>query len=241
MSESKVRATVAIALVMAPLALLATACSRPPEQQFLNQFFRAARARDNATLAMMSAVEFSPREQGEVTDFEIAAVSEERRTPLDFQALIAAEQKAVAEEAEFRKRKLDYQNANLPALEQIVKLERDPSAKMTPAQLQMKGEWDKWRADTTMYQKATAAARSAVSAQTGTAEASLTQPGQAAFSAEKFQGELISKDVTVNAQVRAPDGQVAAKTLVVTIQRVAGTMDGTRREGRSIITRIQGA
>ena len=32
----------------------------------LNQFFRAARARDNATLAMMSAVTFDPREQGAV-------------------------------------------------------------------------------------------------------------------------------------------------------------------------------
>ena len=241
MSVSKVRATFAIALVMAPVALLGAACSRPAEQQFLNQFFRAARARDNATLAMMSAVEFSPREQGEVTDFDIASVSEERRTPLDFQALIAAERKAVAEEAEFRKRKLDYQNANLPALEQIVKLERDPAAKMTPAQLKIKGEWDKWRADTNMFQKATATARSAVSAQTGTAEASLTQPGQPAFSADKFQGELISKDVTVNAQVRSPEGQVAPKTLVITIQRVAGKMDGAQREGRSIITRIQGA
>ncbi len=241
MSVSKVRATVAIALVIAPLALLAAACSRPQEQQFLNQFFRAARARDNATLAMMSAVEFSPRNQGEVTDFEITTVSEERRTPLDFQTLIAAERKAVAEEADFRKRKLEYQNANLPALEQIVKLERDPAAKMTPAQLKMKGEWDKWRTDTNMFQKATATARAAVTAQTGTAEASLTQPGQPAFSPDKFQGELISKDVTVNAQVRGPDGQVAPKTLVITIQRVAGNMDGAQREGRPIITRIQGA
>jgi len=242
MSVSKVRATLASVVVLAPFALLTVACSsRPQEQQFLNQFFRAARARDNATLAMMSAVEFNPREQGEVTDFEITDVSEERRTPLDFQTLIVAERKAVAEEAEFRKRKLDYQNANLPALEVIVKLERDPKAKMTPAQLKMKGEWDKWRADTTAHQKATAAARAAVTAQTGTAEASLTQPGQPAFSADKFQGELISKDVTLNAQVRSPDGQVAPKTLVVTIQRVAGTMDGAQREGRPIITKIQGA
>ena len=43
---------------------------------------------------MMSAVEFDPREQGEVTDFEITNVSEERRTPLDFKALLAARQKA---------------------------------------------------------------------------------------------------------------------------------------------------
>ena len=39
-------------------------CSRPPEQQMLTQFFRAARARDNTTLGMMSAVTFDPRDAG---------------------------------------------------------------------------------------------------------------------------------------------------------------------------------
>jgi hypothetical protein len=240
MSLSKVRASIAIALILAPVALLAAACSRRAEQQFLNQFFRASRARDNATLSMMSAVDFDPREQGEVTDFEITNVTEERRTPLDFRTLVEAERKAVADEAEFRKRKLEYQNANLPALEVIVKLERDPTAKMTPAQQKVKAEWDKWREDTNTYQKATAAARAAVRGQIGPAEASLTQPGQPAFAADKFQGELISKDVTINAQV-SQKGQVTPKTYVITIQRVAGTLDGATREGRPIITRIQGA
>lgn len=239
---SRTRAILAIALVLAPLALLAVACSsNPNEQRFLNQFFRAARARDNNSVAMMSAVEFDPRERGEVADFDITSVSEERRTPLDFKTLLDAERKAVAEEADFRARKIAYQNANLPALEVIVKLERDPSAKMTPAQQTMKAEWDKWRADTTTFQKATSSARAAVAAQTGTAEASLTQPGRPGFSADKFQGELVSKDVTLDAEIRTADGQTVPKTLVVTIQRVVGTLDGAAREGRPIITNIQGA
>jgi hypothetical protein len=226
---------------LAPLAILAVACSRPEEQQFLTQFFRAARGRDNTTLAMMSAVEFDPREQGAVEDFEITQVGEERRTPVDFKALAEAEKKAVADDAEFRQRKIEYQNANLPALEIIVKLERDPKAKMTPDQLKMKAEWDKWRADTTTHQKAIAAAKAAFSNATGPAEASLTQPGQPPFHPEQFQGDLVSKDVTVNAQVRSPDGQTSPKTLVLTLQRVSGTMKGQPREGRWIITRIQGA
>lgn len=230
-----------MALAIAPLALLAAACSAPPEQRFLNQFFRAARARDNNSIAMMSAVEFDPREQGEVTDFDIVSVSDERRTPLDFKTLVDAERKAVADEADFRARKLKYQNANMDALQVVVKLERDPAAKMTAAQQKIKAEWDKWRVDTTTFQKATASARAALAGQTGTAEASLEQPGQAAFTAEKFQGELLSKDVTLDAQVKSPDGQTAPKTFVVTIERVVGTLDGAPREGRSIITRIQGA
>ena len=69
MAPTRARASLAAALTLAPLALLAVGCSRPPEQQFLTQFFRAARARDNNSLAMMSAVVLDPREQGEVTDF----------------------------------------------------------------------------------------------------------------------------------------------------------------------------
>jgi hypothetical protein len=243
MAPTRVRASLAAALTLAPLALLAVACSRPPEQQFLTQFFRAARARDNNSLAMMSAVVLDPREQGEVTDFEITSVSEERRTPLDFKTLHAAEQQAIAADSEFKKRKIAYQNENMAALEQIVKLERDPAAvaKFTPAQQKLKAEWDKWREDTTMHQKAITAARAAMKTTTGPAEASLAQPGQPAFDAAKFEGNLVSKDVTLSADMRTPDGQTAKKTLVVTIQRVEGTLAGVQRSGKPIITRIQGA
>jgi PIN domain nuclease of toxin-antitoxin system len=208
----------------------------------LSQFFRAARARDNNSLAMMSAVVLDPREQGEVTDFDITSVSEERRTPLDFKALHAAEQQAKAADDEFKKRKIEYQNANMASLEQIVKLERDPAAvaKFTPAQQKMKAEWDKWREDTARHQKALTAARAAMKASSGPAEASLAQPGQAAFDASKFVGNLVSKDVIVDAEMRTPDGQTARKTLTVTIQRVEGTLDGVQRTGKPIITRIQG-
>src|SRR5918998_112818 len=110
------RVTLAITLVIAPIALLAVACSRPAEQQFLTQFFRAARARDNNTLAMMSAVAFDPRNHGTVDSFEIKQVSDERRTPLDFNALLTAQRRAIEADEEFKKRKIEYQNANLPAL-----------------------------------------------------------------------------------------------------------------------------
>jgi len=241
MTRSTVRAALAVTLLIAPIALLAAACTRPAEQQFLTQFFRAARARDNNTLAMMSAVPFDPREKGSVDSFVIKQVSAERRTPLDFKSLLEAERQAVAADEEFKQKKIEYQNANLPALEVIVKLERDPKAKMTPDQLKMKAEWDKWRQDTAMHQKAITAAKTAFSNSTGPAEASLTQPGQTPFDPAQFQGDLISKDVTLEAQVKAPDGTIAPKPLVITMQRVVGSMKGQQREGRWVITRIQGA
>lgn len=240
MSRPKVRATLAIALLFAPLVLLAAACSRPPENQLLIQFFRAARARDNTTLAMMSAVPFDPREQGTVDGFEITSMGEERRTRLDFKSLLSAQQKATEADAEFKKRKIEYQNANLPALEVIVKLEKDPNAKMTPAQLKMKAEWDKWREDTTFHTKAVTAARDAFKNSTGPAEASLTQPGQPPFDAAQFEGELVSKDVAITANLTPPNGTAAQKPLTITFQKVVGTQAGQQREGRWIITGIKG-
>ena len=51
-----------------------------------------------------------------------------------------------------------------------------------------------------------------------------------------FEGETIKKDVTVKASVKSPQGATAEKTLVITIERVAGG----GREGRPIITKITG-
>jgi hypothetical protein len=239
--RSRVRATLAIVLVLAPLSILAAACSSaPPEQQLLSQFFRAARTRDNETLARMSAVEFRPSQQGEVTEFEITNISEERRTPLTYKQLIEAQNRAAADEADFRKRRVDFESANRPALEAIAKLERDPAAKFNPTQEKLKAEWDKWRQDAQAMTKATANAKAAFNNAVGPAEASLAQPGQPAFAADKFEGQLISKDVTVEAQVKQGD-VTTAKTLVITLQRVEGTQDGTQRNGRTIIARIQGA
>lgn len=240
--RSRIRAglAVAVAVSVAPLALLAACSSAPPEQQTLTQFFRAARTRDNETLARMSAVEFKPSEQGEVSDFDITSVSEERRTPLDYKALISAQEQAATDLEEFRKRRVDFESANRPALEVIAKLERDPAAKFNPVQRQLKAEWDKWKADAGAMQKAAATAKSTLSNAIGPAEASLSQPGQPPFAADKFEGELVSKDVTLNAQVRKGN-ETTQKTLVVTIQRVEGTQDGAKRTGRPIITRIQGA
>ena len=64
----------------------------------------------------------------------------------------------------------------------------------------------------------------------------MTQPGQPALDAKTFEGETIKKDVTVKAKFKTPEGQESEKTLVVTIERVAGG----GREGRPIITKIAG-
>ena len=68
------RAALRCSLLLLPIALLEIACSRPPEQQMLNQFFRAEKTRDNTTAALMSTVSLDPRTQGAIEDFSITSV-----------------------------------------------------------------------------------------------------------------------------------------------------------------------
>ena len=227
---------IAAAILLVPATLGVIACSRPPEQQFLTQFFRAARGRDNTTVGRMSAVEIDPRTQGAIEDFEITSIGDERREPLTFKPLFEAEAKAKEEEKAFLATKIEYQTANIKAIEEVLKLEAQPGAKFTPAQQKVKAEWDKWREGIAAHARATASAMAAIKQSTGLAETSLTQPNQPPLDARTFQGETISKDVVVSADVKTPDGQTTKKTLTVTIARVAGG----GREGRPIITKITG-
>ena len=84
----------AAALLLVPATMFVVGCSKPPEQQFMTQFFRASKARDNTTVGRMSAVEIDPRVQGTVEDFSITSIGEETRTPLTFAPLLEAEAKA---------------------------------------------------------------------------------------------------------------------------------------------------
>jgi len=235
-----VRAATKLTLLLLPVALLEVACSRPPEQQMLNQFFRAARNRDSTTVAMMSAVSLDPRTQGSVEGFSITSVGPEQRAPLPYKSLIAAADKARQEEADFQRRKKEYSDANLKTIEEVLKLERDPNAKLTKQQAEVKATWDKWREDTATYVKNMTAARAAVTAATGPAEASLTQPGQDKFDVNTFEGDMVNKDVAIKAEVNSPEGKAAEKDLVVTMSKVVGTQGGTPRDGKWIITKIAG-
>lgn len=227
---------IAATLLIIPSLVFVIGCSRPPEQQFLTQFFRAARGRDNTTVGRMSAVEIDPRTQGSIEDFEITNIGPETRTPLSFKPLFEAEAKAREEEKAFLATKIEYQNANIKAIEEVLKLEAQAGAKFNAAQQKVKDEWDKWRQGIADHARRTSSATAAIKQSTGLAEASLTQPNQPALDPRTFDGETISKDVTVEADVKTPDGQTTKKTLTVTISRVAGG----GREGRPIITKISG-
>jgi hypothetical protein len=64
-------------LALGIATILASACSVPPERSILEQFFAAARLRDNTVLKTLASVTFEPLDQGIIVDFEIATVTVE--------------------------------------------------------------------------------------------------------------------------------------------------------------------
>jgi hypothetical protein len=224
------------------LALMTAACSmgRAPEEQVLTNFFRASRVRDNATLANISAVSFDARTDGTVQDFEIVNIGEEQRRTLQIKQLAEEEEKAKQDDAAFAKKKKQYQDANLEAIERVVKLERSGGT-VRGKDAEVQAAWTKWRNEQSQYQKRVSEARAKHANERALAINSLTAPGQPDVDVSGMNVELVTKQVTVNAEVREPSGGATTnKTYVFTLQKAVGTggPDGDR-DGRWIITSIR--
>src|SRR6186713_2616583 len=113
-----------LAPVLFTVAVLAGACGAShPEQQQLQQFFRASGMRDDGTLANFAAVNFDPKTDGTVTAFTITNVSEVRVEPLRFKDLTKALEDAQAADKEFSDRKKAYQDSHADALKRVVAAE----------------------------------------------------------------------------------------------------------------------
>ena len=239
MSSSRAHSLVSLILVVVGLCIFEIACSSaPPEQQLLINFFRAARVRDNTTLGNISAVNFNPRTDGTVEDFEIAAVGPEQRRPVQIRALIDEEAKAKEEEAAFTKKQAEFQTANREAIGRVAKAEsaRQPVRGPDAA---VQASITKWRAEQAQYSKRLSDVRTRLTRERNQVVSSLTPPGQPDVDVSNMDVELVTKEVTVNAQVRTPEGQTVPRTLVFTFQRAVGTAGGQTREGRWIITGMQ--
>jgi len=233
--------------VFAP-ALLAVAvfsggCSSQPEEPLLRQFFRASQLRDNTTLANFTAASFDPGTDGVVTSFDITNVTEERREPLMLKDLAKAEEVARAADEEFSKKKKAYQDANLEAIERVLKAE-GAKGPVGGRDAQVQSAWRKWRDDAATSARAVSDARSKLNASRPIAELSVQNvQGIGVVDLTAVDGQLVSKDVTLDAQVRMPSGETVQKQLVVTLQRAEVAQPGKTEPvgGRWVIAAIKGA
>jgi hypothetical protein len=222
-------------LVLGCALLLVVACgSTPVEQQVLTTFFRAARVRDNTTMASLSAVSFDPRTDGSVQEFKIDSIGQQQHRALQVRELTDEQEKVRTEQVEFTKKMRDYYQSNSVAI--------DRASKAQTANQPVKGKdaellatWTKWDGDSRDLERKLSQARQKVSKEKATAVDSLTPPGRDDVDVTGMAVDIISEPVNITAQVQAPDGQTTAKPMVVTLQRASGKKDGQTIEGRWII------
>jgi hypothetical protein len=232
--------------LLAPMVLavaVLSACSSPnaSEENLVRQFFRASGLRDSQTLSNFATVSFEPRTEGTVTDFEVTAVSPERSEPLRVIELNQAVTEAEAANKAFNDKKQTYQDANNEAIDRVLKAESS-GGKVTGRDAQVQAEWTKWRDESSAEAKKVSDARAALSSARPVAELSLmANSGSPTPTVEELNGTLVSKDISVTAQVRGADGTTSEKNYVMTAQRAVVKSDKGERQGKWIVTAVKPA
>ena len=223
-------------LVVSLTALALVACSGA-EQTILSQFFAASRLRDNTTLGNFSTVAFEPSTAGIITTFTVTNVTPEQRRPLELKSLSKAQDDARAEDAAFMKRKEEYASQAGDSLQRVVRAGRTGELKGKDAEVQ--AAWFKLLDEGVVVAKKVTDARRTLAAESAVVNLSVADPRNA-VDTKKYDGDLVTKNVTIDAPVKLPSGQTAQKTLVVTLQRAE--LKGERPiTGRWIVTGIKDA
>jgi hypothetical protein len=228
-------------MVLAVAAL--SACSSPhaSEENLVRQFFRASGLRDSQTLSNFATVSYDTKAEGTITDFQITAVSPERSEPLRVIELNRAVTEAEAENKAFNEKKKAYQDANADAIDRVLKAE-SAGRKLTGRDAQVQAEWTKWRDESGAEAKKLSAARAALAGARPIAELSLmANSGAPTPTVEELDGTLVSKDISIQATVRGPDGATSEKNYVMTVQRAVVKSDKGERQGKWIITGLKPA
>lgn len=237
MRRPRSRSIAVVVPLLIMLGVVFTACSSPPEKQTLQKYFSAARMRDNLTLGNIATVSLNPDKEGAVQTFSITQVGEEVRQPLRVKELTKAFDDARAAEEEFTKRKKEYQDANLAAIDRVLTAEREQKP-LRGKDLEVQAEWTKWRDETSSHAKTTAEARAALSNSRGIAEISVFD-ARNQVDVSQYDGDLVTKDVTIQAKFRLPDGKTEDRTMVVRMQRAElKGPEGQEVNGRWIITSL---
>ena len=230
-------------MVLAVATLSACSSQYASEENLVRQFFRASGLRDSQTLANFATVSFDPKTEGTVgtSDFEVTAVSPERSEPMRVVEFDKALKDAESANKTFNETKKTYQDANAEAIDRVLAAER-AGRKLTGKDAQIQAEWTKWRDNSSAEAKKVSAARAALADSRPIAEMSLmANAGSPTPTVEELNGTMVSKDITVRAQVKGADGATSEKTYVLTAQRAVVKTDKGERQGKWIITGLKPA
>ncbi len=217
--------------VLFVLVMTAAGCGGAAEEPLVRKFFQASRLGDNMTLANIATVQFDPAKDGRAEGVKVTEVTPEESRQLNFKELEQARKDAVAAEDEFTKRKKDYQDKNLDAINRVLKAEA-ANQKPKGKDAEVQAAWTKWRDETKDLARRVSEARAKLNTERAVADLSLPDRDAAQFDATEF-----SKTVKVSAKVLAPNGQSSTRQFELKLQRVVlKDTDGKNIEGRWMIT-----
>ena len=229
----RLRNAVLASLLIASASLVA--CSgAPPEQPILNQFFKASSIGDKPSLDSFATTYFDPKTDGTVNSFSITTVGAEQRTPLSLKALGQAYVEANDKDQDYLKRKDNFSGDNIDALKRIMKAESEnkpitgKDAEVHEAWTKLTDEGEKTHADAVDAKKKLMAEKDVV-------DHSAQQPGQK-IDVTKYDGDLVTKDVTISASWKSASGESAKKTIVVTMKKAELKGGEKPIDGRWVIT-----
>ena len=217
------------------LAVVAVACGGGGEESvLLKKYFMASKVSDNMTLSNIATVAFDPKTDGQMGSFKILSVSPEQVTPLTIKADAEALKKVVDDEKAFTTKKTEFQDANSEAIDRILKAEgKNQPLRGKDAEIQK--EWNKWREETAVHAKAVSEARKKVAMDQPIIEISC-QDQRNPIDTTAYDGEVASKDVTIEGDVKTEAGS-ATKKYTFTLKRVTlKNVNGKDVVGRWVIT-----
>lgn len=220
--------------VLFVLAVTAIGCGGAAEEPLVRKFFQASRLGDNMTLANIATVSFDPAKDGRAEGVKVVEAGAEQQRTLNFKELEKARKDAVAAEDEFSKKKKEYQDKNIEAINRVLKAEaanQTPKGKDGEVQL----SWNKWRDETKEYAKKVSEARAKLNNERSVADLSVPDHDATQFDAVEF-----TKILKVSAKVMAPNGQSSTRQYELKLQRVVLTDPaGKTIDGRWMITGIK--
>lgn len=223
-------------LLVGLAAWSAVACSSPPETGLLRNYFTASRVRDNVTLGNIATVEFSPTEQGVVEDFDVVSSAPDEVKTLRVKELSDAVAEAQKAQEDYSKRKREYQDANIEAIGRVIKAEA-AGTQLRGKDAEIQAEWTKWRNDEGDFARKLNDARKALTEERSIADVSLAGKN---VDLTQVPTDLTTREVTVQATVKTPQGASEARNLLVRIQK-ASAKSTPQVEGKWIITSVRPA
>jgi hypothetical protein len=221
--------------LLVALAFSVAGCGGSEHDQMIRKFFMSSAMGDNITIANIATVSFDPAKDGKAQNVSFVSETPEQTRELKIKELDKAFKDAQAAEADFSKKKNEYQDKNLDAINRVIKIEQSGKGKPAGKDAEVQAAWTKWRDDAKALTGKVSEARKALQAERKVADLSQPDKDVASFDSAT-EG---TKEVVVSANV-TKDGQTTKRNITLTLQRVVlKDSAGKLIEGRWMITGLK--